>query len=60
LSLRSVPDLGEAAATADCVVIVTDHKAIDYKMLADRAMLIFDTRNVMARHGLAGPKVAKL
>jgi UDP-N-acetyl-D-glucosamine dehydrogenase len=35
---------GEVGA-ADAVVIVTDHRAIDYQMLVDRAGLIVDTRN---------------
>jgi len=34
---------------ADAVVIVTNHKAIDYQMLMDHASLIVDSRNAMAR-----------
>ena len=34
---------------ADAVVIVTNHKAIDYQMLMDHAGLIVDSRNAMAR-----------
>ena len=30
---------------ADAVVVVTDHRAIDYQRLVDRAVLIVDTRN---------------
>ena len=30
---------------ADCVVIVTDHRAVDYRWVAERAKLIVDTRN---------------
>ena len=37
-SLTSV-DLNENAAIADCVVIVTDHKAFDYNALVDNAQL---------------------
>ena len=33
--------------TADCVVIVTDHAAFDYKALVDQAALIVDTRNAL-------------
>jgi UDP-N-acetyl-D-glucosamine dehydrogenase len=36
-----------AAATADCVVIVTDHSAFDYPALVKRAKLIVDTRNAL-------------
>jgi len=34
---------------ADAVVIVTNHRAIDYQMLMDHASLIVDSRNAMAR-----------
>ncbi len=30
-------DLDEAAAAADCVVIVTDHSSVDYRGLVERA-----------------------
>ena len=35
-------------ADADALVVVTDHRVIDYQMLMDNASLIVDTRNVMA------------
>ena len=39
---------GETELTeADCVVIVTDHKAFDYQTLPTRAKLIVDTRNAL-------------
>jgi UDP-N-acetyl-D-glucosamine dehydrogenase len=34
---------------ADVVVIVTDHKAVDYQRLVDHATLIVDTRNATSR-----------
>jgi UDP-N-acetyl-D-glucosamine dehydrogenase len=42
-------------ARADCVVIVTDHSAVDYQRLVDKAALVVDTRNALARtkHGRA-------
>ncbi len=33
---------------ADSVVIVTDHKSVDYQRVLDHAVLVVDTRNVMA------------
>jgi UDP-N-acetyl-D-glucosamine dehydrogenase len=30
----------------DCVVIVTDHSDVDYKLLQKNSRLIFDTRNI--------------
>ncbi len=35
------------AASADCVVIVTDHKVFDYPALVKKAKLIVDTRNAL-------------
>jgi UDP-N-acetyl-D-glucosamine dehydrogenase len=35
----------ERLATADAVVIVTDHRAVDYQRVMDNATLIVDTRN---------------
>ena len=43
LQLASQPQ--QAAALADCVVIVTDHSAVDYDKLVEDACLIVDTRN---------------
>jgi len=56
LELHSMPL--EAAAEADCVVIVTDHSAIDYRELVERSRLVVDTRN--ATRGLRSPKIVKL
>jgi UDP-N-acetyl-D-glucosamine dehydrogenase len=42
-----LPENAEALQTADCVVIVTDHSAFDYKALVDGANLIVDTRNAL-------------
>jgi UDP-N-acetyl-D-glucosamine dehydrogenase len=48
----------EAAADADCVVIVTDHAAFDYPALVKRASLIVDTRNALK--GVNSPKIVRL
>jgi UDP-N-acetyl-D-glucosamine dehydrogenase len=48
----------EAAATADCVVVVTDHSSFDYKALAERACLIVDTRNALK--GIQSEKIVRL
>jgi len=47
-----------AMKSADCVVIVTDHSAFDYKQLLADAALIVDTRNAMK--GIHSPKVVRL
>ncbi len=38
---------GQSAAAADCVVIVTDHRAFDYQALIEQAKLVVDTRNAL-------------
>ena len=45
LDMGAIPD--SEAAGADCVVIITDHKAFDYKALVRDAKLIVDTRNAL-------------
>ncbi|HEY1495454.1 MAG TPA: nucleotide sugar dehydrogenase, partial [Candidatus Solibacter sp.] len=45
LALESTPE--SAAASADCVVIITDHAAFDYAALVERSKLIVDTRNAL-------------
>jgi UDP-N-acetyl-D-glucosamine dehydrogenase len=47
-----------AAADADCVVIITDHTAFDYRALVERAPLIVDTRNALK--GFTSPKIVRL
>jgi UDP-N-acetyl-D-glucosamine dehydrogenase len=48
----------EAAADADCVVIVTDHSAFDYQGLVARSRLIVDTRNALK--GIESKKIVRL
>jgi UDP-N-acetyl-D-glucosamine dehydrogenase len=47
-----------ALQKADCVVIVTDHSAFDYKALVDHANLIVDTRNALK--GFKSDKIVRL
>jgi UDP-N-acetyl-D-glucosamine dehydrogenase len=49
---RSVPLDEPTVAAADCVVVVTDHSAVDYKQVVDAAGLVVDTRN--ATRGIVG------
>jgi len=56
LHLEAQPE--SAAADADCVVIVTDHSAFDYRALVERAPLIVDTRNAL--RGYTSPKIVRL
>lgn len=43
----------------DAVVICTEHKGVDYPLIAKHAKLIVDTRNAMVRQGLTGENVVK-
>ncbi|MDR1069479.1 MAG: nucleotide sugar dehydrogenase [Gracilibacteraceae bacterium] len=43
--LESQPLTPAALAAADCVLILTDHSAVDYEMVARHAELVVDTRN---------------
>ena len=36
-------------AAADCVVVVTDHSAVDYRMIKRNAKLVVDTRNAVPK-----------
>ena len=56
LQLDATPE--SAAGEADCVVIVTDHKAFDYKELVARSQLIVDTRNALK--GMSSEKIVRL
>lgn len=45
--LDSVDLNPETIASADCVLIVTDHDAIDWELIGQHARLVVDTRNAM-------------
>jgi UDP-N-acetyl-D-glucosamine dehydrogenase len=56
-------DLNMTSATLDniseydCVLIVTDHSAYDYKQIVSEAQLVIDTRN--ATKGIDSPKITR-
>lgn len=45
IHLESVELNDQALQDADCVLILTDHSAIDYQRVVDQAKLVVDTRN---------------
>jgi UDP-N-acetyl-D-glucosamine dehydrogenase len=55
---ESVPLSDRRLAAADCVVIVTDHAAVDTREIVDGASLVFDARNATA--GMDAPNVVRL
>jgi len=48
----------ELLAAQDMVVITTGHSNVDYRMVVDHALLVFDTRN--ATQGIVSPKIVRL
>ncbi len=50
--LDSVELTPERLAATDVVVIVTDHKRVDWPAIAEHARVVVDTRNAIERHGL--------
>ncbi len=46
------------AATADCVVIITNHTKMPYAEVLERASLVVDTRNVLK--GITSDKIVRL
>ena len=48
-ALVCAPDLGDALSAADCVVIVTDHSAYDWRQVHEAARLVVDTRATARR-----------
>jgi UDP-N-acetyl-D-glucosamine dehydrogenase len=49
--MKSVPYSREEVASADCVVVLTNHKCFDYEELVSAARLIVDTRNAIKAPG---------
>jgi UDP-N-acetyl-D-glucosamine dehydrogenase len=47
-----------ACSSADCVVIVTDHKGVDYSSVVEKSQRIVDTRNALK--GFQSPKIVRL
>jgi UDP-N-acetyl-D-glucosamine dehydrogenase len=58
--LDSVADFKKEVKSADCVVVITNHSQLDYKMILDDAKLIIDTRNAFGKMAKNNPKVIKL
>jgi UDP-N-acetyl-D-glucosamine dehydrogenase len=49
IDLKSVALTPDSLRSMDCILILTDHDAVDYGMLAEHATLVVDTRNAMER-----------
>ena len=55
---KSSPFSSDTLSDYDAVVILTDHRAVDYELLASHARLIVDTRNAMRGMDVKG-KIVK-
>ena len=58
--LESVDLTDKELAATDCVVIVTNHRSLDYERVVQQADLIVDTRNVTAGLSDGGAKIVRL
>jgi UDP-N-acetyl-D-glucosamine dehydrogenase len=47
--LRSMPLSGDYMSAQDCLLVVTDHDAIDWTLVLQYAPMVVDTRNVLGR-----------
>jgi UDP-N-acetyl-D-glucosamine dehydrogenase len=56
---RSVAVDAASLAAYDAVLIATDHAAVDYALIAAHAPLVVDTRNALARRGVANERIVK-
>jgi UDP-N-acetyl-D-glucosamine dehydrogenase len=56
--LTSVPLTRDALESYDCTVVLTDHRTVDYRLVAGAAPLVVDTRNAIGAS--AGPRVFRL
>lgn len=56
--LSSVALDADTLRSAECVLILTDHRCVDYREVVRHARLVVDTRN--ATRGLAGARVVRL
>ncbi len=57
---KGVPLTKERLAAADAVVVVTDHRDVDYQMVIDNAPLVVDSRNVTAPLASSKARVVSL
>jgi UDP-N-acetyl-D-glucosamine dehydrogenase len=58
--MDSVTDMMKSVKEADAVVIVTNHKEYDYKVIIESAKFVFDSRNATGKLGKSSDKVVRL
>jgi UDP-N-acetyl-D-glucosamine dehydrogenase len=58
--LESMPLTEKEITAADCVVVVTDHRSLDYERVVKHANLVVDTRNVTSGMASHREKIVRL
>jgi UDP-N-acetyl-D-glucosamine dehydrogenase len=58
--MDSITDLMKSVKEADGVVIITDHKAYDYKAIVDCAQFVFDSRNATRKYMAGAENIVRL
>jgi UDP-N-acetyl-D-glucosamine dehydrogenase len=59
LDMVSVPLTDDALASADAVLVATDHSCFDYASIVARARLVVDTRNACRGVKVGREKIVK-
>jgi len=60
IELESLAIDEKTIRAADCVLILADHDAFDFSLIARNAQLVVDTRNALGRRGLRGDNVVTI
>ena len=58
--MESSPYSADLLASADAVVIITDHSTFDYQHLVDHSRLIIDTRNATAKTAKSRARIVRI
>jgi UDP-N-acetyl-D-glucosamine dehydrogenase len=58
--MDSITDLMKSIKEADGVVIITNHKAYDYKAIVDCAKFVFDSRNATRKYMAGADNIVRL
>jgi UDP-N-acetyl-D-glucosamine dehydrogenase len=59
VTMASEPMTAERVAQADAVLIATAHRCVDYRLIAEHAQLVVDTRDAMRQSGIASERLVR-
>jgi len=59
VTMASEPLTAERVAQADAVLIATAHRCVDYRLIAEHAQLVVDTRDAMRQSGIAPERLVR-